>query len=561
MRGAILKRNLKAASWVIGLFTLASGAALARPPALLTAAPGYVGFGVSTENPTATRDAAQILQTGGSAADAAVVAALVAGVASPTSSGIGGGGFVVGWDPKTGPYVIDFREVGASGLVREPFEQRPLALEERANLTGVPGEVRGLFELHRRAGTKRWADLVKVAANRAHQGFTVSAHLGAMLAYGEPKVKPLPGFAGVFYPGGKPALTGSRLTHPALGRTLDKIAAEGPDGFYKGSVAEDIVAAAQANGGKIGLADLENYREKSRTALKVDYEGYEVYTMPPPSAGGLMMVQTLKMFPADYLRALGHGTPAYQHVLAEALRAAVADRMMYLGDPDFTRVNVAALIDDKRMEERRAKIVLDRTHSIPRFKLDEKGTHALVTADRAGNVISLTTTVNHLFGAKIYSPESGVILNNELDDFSARADVEPFDLSETPNPARPNARPLSSMTPTIVIKDGVPVLALGGSGGTAIATNATQALLAALVFDHEPQQAVSADRFYIPTSGPHIRVEKGTNAAHVADLERRGEVVAEMPFSGTAIQMLRFDGGKVRAAADPRKHGLAISGR
>lgn len=545
----------------MGLSTLLCGVALARPPQIETKPFRLGGFGISTENATASRDASRILQNGGSAADAAVVAALVAGVASPTSSGIGGGGFAVGWDPQSGPYVIDFRETGPTKLKREAFEQRPLTRDKSGALIGVPGEIRGLYALHKKAGKKRWADLVKIAADRATKGFPVEQHLGSMLAYAQTKIKPLPGFAGVFYPGGKAALTGSRLTHPALGRTLTRIAAEGPEAFYSGSIAEDLVKTARDHGGTLSLEDLKSYQPKNRKVLRVEYEGYEVLTMPPPSAGGLMMVQTLKMFSADSLRALGHGSPAYQHLLAEALRGAVADRMQYLGDPDFTKVELDALLDEARLEKRRAKIVLDRTHSIPRFKLDEKGTHALVTADRSGHVISLTTTINHLFGAKIYAPESGVILNNELDDFTARSDVAPFGLKDTPNRARPAARPVSSMTPTIVLKDGKPALALGGSGGTAIATNATQTLLAALVFDHEPQKAVSADRFYIPTSGPHMMVEKGTPQSHVEDLARRGEVTEEMPFSSTAIQMLRFDGGRVRGAADPRKHGLAITGR
>lgn len=561
MRGAIFQRALRPTTWALGLSTLLCGVALAQPPRMKNEAFRLGGFGISTENPTASRDASRVLQNGGSAADAAVVAALVAGVASPTSSGIGGGGFAVGWNPKTGPYVIDFRETGPQALTRDAFEERPLKRERSGALIGVPGEIRGLYALHQKAGTKRWSELVQIAADRANKGFPVEQHLGSMLAYAQAKMQKLPGFGGVFYPGGKAALTGSRLTHPALGRTLGRIAAEGPQAFYTGAIAEDLVKTAQEYGGSLSLDDLAGYTPKEREVLRVEYEGYEVLTMPPPSAGGLMMVQTLKMFSADSLRALGHGSPAYQHLLAEALRGAVADRMQFLGDPEHTQIDLDALLDDARLEKRRAKIVLDRTHSIPRFKLEEKGTHALVTADRGGHVISLTTTINHLFGAKIYALQSGVILNNELDDFTARSDVAPFGMTETPNRARPGARPVSSMTPTIVLKDGKPALALGGSGGTAIATNATQTLLAALVFDHEPQKAVSADRFYIPTSGPHMMVEKGTPQSHVDDLARRGEVTAEMPFSSTAIQMLRFDDGKVRGAADPRKHGLAITGR
>lgn len=269
------------------------------------------------------------------------------------------------------------------------------------------------------------------------------------------------------------------------------------------------------------------------------------------------MAQTLKMYPAEYLRSLGHGTPAYQHALAEALRGSIADRMRAVGDPDHQSVDLGMLLSDERLEARRARISLDRTHSLPRFVLDERGTQALVTSDRQGNVISLTSTINTLFGSEIYAEKSGVILNDELDDFGSRKQVAPFDMTESPNRLRPGARPVSSMTPTIVTRDGIPVLALGGSGGMDIATNATQCLLAALVFDHDPQRVVSAERFYIPTWGPHMLVEKTTSPEHRADLARRGEIVGTKS-SGSAIQMVRFDRPKPQAASDPRKFGLAL---
>jgi gamma-glutamyltranspeptidase/glutathione hydrolase len=402
---------------------------------------------------------------------------------------------------------------------------------------------------------------VKIAAKRAHQGFTVEAHLGRMLGYAQAKLSNVPGFAALYFPGGKAALVGARLTHPALGRTLDKIAAEGASAFYAGPVAEDLVATARAHGSTLTLEDLRDYKFKERQALQISYEGYSIHTMPLPSAGGLMMAEVLELLPADTLTNLGYGTPAYQHLLAEAMRGAIADRMRYLGDPDFQKVDVEWLLSAPRMDKRREKISLSRTHAMPRFGLEEKGTQAIVTKDRSGNVVSLTTTINHLFGSKIYALNSGVTLNNELDDFTAKTDVEPFGMQESPNRPRPGARPVSSMTPTIVLKDGAPVLALGGSGGPAIATNATQTLLSALVFNHRPQKSVSAPRIYIPTKGAHIAVEKGTSEAHIKDLERRGEIVTEMRFNGTAIQMLRFDGERVEGAADPRKHGLAITGR
>lgn len=558
-KGRIADRRKGWVGWLLAGATLISTAALARPPLLLTTGESARASVVSSENGSVSRDAAQILREGGTAADAAIVAALVAGVTSPTSSGIGGGGFVVGWDSKSKQaFVLDFRETAPKAAERAPFERRPLKPEETAHLSGVPGEVHGLFALHERSGKLRWRTLVEKAIHRAKNGYSVERHLASMLKWQVATLKSAPGFGAIYYPGGRPAPAGTRLTNPALAQTLEKIAAKGPPGFYEGSVAEELVTASQSHGGKLTLEDLKSYKVRERKPLSVEYEGRTVYTMPPPSAGGLMMVQTLKMFPADYLRRLGHGTPAYQHVIAEALRGAVADRMRYLGDPDFEKINLDALLSDERLEERRAKIALDRTHSIPRFGLESGGTHALVTADREGNVISLTTTINHVFGAKIMAVASGVVLNDELDDFGTKEQAAAFGLDDTPNRLRPGSRPVSSMTPTIVVKGGEPVLALGGSGGTAIATNATQTLLAALVFDHSPEKAVSAPRFFIPTEGAHIVVEQGTTTEHIDDLKRRGEIVKTSKYRGTAIQMLRLDGEKAQAAADPRKYGRAL---
>jgi gamma-glutamyltranspeptidase/glutathione hydrolase len=285
-----------------------------------------------------------------------------------------------------------------------------------------------------------------------------------------------------------------------------------------------------------------------------------VYTMSLPSAGGMMLAQTLEMYPRAYLQKLGFNSGAYQHMVAEAMRASISDRMRFLGDPAFQKVDMAALISPERMKKRRARIALDRTHAIPRFDLDEHGTHHLVTADAAGNVVSLTTTVNTVFGAKYTGADSGVVLNDEMNDFTKDKDVAPFGMKESPNHARPGARPISSMTPTIVVKDGHVVLALGGSGGTTIATNVTQMVLSVLAFGHTPTQALAARRFYTPTHGPYMLLEKGVPEKTVKDLRWRGEIVGKMPFDSSAVQMIAIDqNGTKHPAADPRKHGSGMA--
>jgi gamma-glutamyltranspeptidase/glutathione hydrolase len=240
------------------------------------------------------------------------------------------------------------------------------------------------------------------------------------------------------------------------------------------------------------------------------------------------------------------------------MRAAIADRFQFLGDPDQVRFDLELLISERRMAARKRRIGLDRTHATARFVEREHGTHHLVTADPEGNVVSLTTTVNRAFGAKLSTLDSAIVLNDELDDFTARADIAPLGLKESPKQPRSRARPVSSMTPTIVVRDGRAVLALGGSGGMAIATNVTQVALSHLVFDHTPEQAVTAPRFYISPQFGFVDLEPGASPEHVKDLEWRGEIVGTARFLSTAVQVVSIDDhGDKRAAADPRKHGSA----
>ena len=545
--------------WLPRVVVLSLGCAavaVAQPPELSSRPSSQ---GVASENATVSRDASSVLRAGGSAADAAIAAALVGGVTAPTSSGLGGGGFVLVWDAaRRAPFLLDFRETAPAALDATVFEQRPLPQEKVGHLVGVPGEARGLFELHKRAGKLPWAQLVRFAEQRARLGYIVSPHLAAMISGSRSPVASVPALAALFTIGGKPAAVGMRLVNLPWADTLKRLGAEGPEILYSGAVAEELVAVARAHGSPLTMADFRDYKVVERQPLHARFEGYDVFTMPLPSAGGMTLAQVLQLFSADELRRLGFATPGYRHLLAEAMRGAIADRMRYLGDPAHQSVDMPGLLARSRLNERRATIALDRTHALPRFGLEGGGTHHLVTSDRAGNVVSLTTTVNRLFGAKLVAEKSGIVLNDELDDFTARDAVKPFGMNQSPNRPRPGARPLSSMTPTLVLKAGKPVLALGGSGGPAIGTNVTQVLLGSLVFDQEPVFAVSAPRVYVPTQNATLLVEPGTSAEHIANLERRGEVVAITPVNSTAVQVLRFDEPGPRGAADPRKHGQAL---
>lgn len=513
----------------------------------------------ASESELATREALAQMQAGGNAIDAAITAALVGGVTSPTSSGIGGGGFAVVWvAAEQKPFVLDFRETAPKTVDAAAFDARPLPDDQRGKLVGVPGEVAGLYSLHQRFGKRSWSEVVSPAARIAKTGFAVGKHLGEMLKWGEKSLKAEPGIASLYYPGGKPAVVGRRIVNPKLSRTLERIAAEGPKAFYEGAIAAELVERANRFGGALTTAELAAYKPVERKPIHVSWEGYDVYTMPAPSAGGLMLAQALRLYSSKELQQLGFASGAYHHVLAEAMRGAIADRMRHLGDPDHQKLDQAGLISQKRMAARKKKIALDRTHAIPRFGLEEHGTHHLVTADADGNVVSLTTTVNRLFGAKLVT-EGGVVLNDELNDFTSKSNVAPFGMQESPNRARPGARPVSSMTPTIVVRGGQAVLALGGSGGTTIATNVTQVALARLVFGKDPRAAVSAPRFQVPTERAFILLEPGSDKKLVEDLEWRGEIVGTVRFMSSAVQLVAIENGRKIAASDPRKHGSAAA--
>lgn len=523
----------------------------------LEAQPSTNHYAVASENEAVTRAAMAQMRAGGNAVDAAVAAAFVAGVVSPTSSGIGGGGFALVWNAKDkSASILDFREAAPRAIDVAAFERRPLSTQERGKLVGVPGEVAGLFELHHRFGRRKWSDVVRPASEEATRGFTVSRHVDAVVSgMGETLLREA-ALKELFYPGGQRVGAGGKVKNPKLGATLARIAAAGAKAFYEGPVAADLVESSNAYGGALSLTDLAEYKPKTREPLHVTWEGYEIYTMPPPSAGGLMLAEVLGLFSRDELVKLGFNSGPYIHVVAEATRGALVDRYRYVGDPSVEVFDVRALLDPAKLSRRKNQISVERTHGTPRFG-EEHGTEHLVTADGDGNVVSLTTTVNDEFGSRIVASTTGIVLNDELDDFTSQSAVAPFGMNSSPNRPRPLARPVSSMTPTVVLRDGAVVLALGGSGGMKIAPNVTQVLLSRLVFGTAPEDAVRAPRFSIPTEGAYLTLEPGATKDLIDDLEWRGEILSAPSATRNAVQLIAFETGRAIPAADPRKFGRA----
>jgi gamma-glutamyltranspeptidase/glutathione hydrolase len=545
-------------------FATAVAAAAALPDTSHATEPTGTRFAVATESDAATRAAMQTLQAGGHAVDAAITAALVLGVVNPTSSGLGGGGFALVWDQKVGKTVVlDFRETAPRGIDPSSLEVRPVPDASRGVMVGVPGEVAGLLEMHRRWGRKTFAWNAGAAIRAADKGFLLEGHMARTLVSHRDWISLEGTLASVFYPNGAPLHLGARVRSPRLAATLRGIGTRGTAAFYAGPVAKDIARAAQRFGGSLSEQDLASYVVVERKPLCFPWEGYEVHTMPPPSAGGLLLAQTLRMHDKPTLRQLGEGSADFVHLLAETFRGAIADRVRAVGDPVDTAVPIDEMLSEQHLEKRRRRIGWDRTHAPQRFDLPEHGTTHLVVVDGQRNVVSLTTTVNRSFGSRIVGESSGVVLNDELDDFTPREFMSLFgEAGGGPNAPRAGARPVSSMTPTVVLRDGKPYLALGGSGGMRIAPNVTQAAIAVLAFDRSASEAVARPRFAVGARSTELLLEPGLlDERAVHDLRHRGQRVQETDFPA-AVQMVRLQlgpsGHGMQASGDARKSGLGL---
>ena len=546
-------------------------------PALGAYTPSAVGdhVAVATDNAEATRAALEILHEGGNAADAAVGAALTLGVVGPTASGLGGGGFALIYSHQDKKVTaLDFRETAPAKIdVDKLLGQHGRGAHDAASrgvAIGTPGEPAGLEWIASHYGRKSLAADAAPAADVAARGFLIGRHLAEGLAYFKDYVSVSPDLAAAFFPGGSPLGERASLKRTDLARSIRRFGAEGSKPFYTGDIAKKEADAAQAAGGQLSTDDLARYAVKERAPLTRTIDGRAIYTMPAPSAGGLLLLETLGMYgasPSSPLAQMGFGSSAYLHSIAEAMRGAIADRARISADPDVDRTVNASyeqLLAPEQLAARRQQIDPNKTKIAPEFKTREQGTTHLVVADSDGNVVSLTTTVNGPFGSRVVAGDTGIVLNDQLRDFSAPSDIAGFgDVGLGPNRPRANARPVSSMTPTIVLEKGEPILAVGGSGGMRIAYNVTQTALARLLFHMDPSACVSSPRIAIDGSGASVFLEPEFSEDVRSGLKARGEDVKDEKFLETGVQMVAWDrtatGTHLSAAADPRKVGFAVA--
>jgi gamma-glutamyltranspeptidase/glutathione hydrolase len=559
--------------------TTTTQAASASASASGSAAHAIEPFAIAAENAEAAAAAEGALRAGGDAVDATVAAALVLGVATPTACGIGGGGFAVVWRAKEQTaYVIDFRETAPAKIDSAAFAMKKKPPELRGASMGIPGETLGLHTLVARWGRRTWKEDVEPAIEVARRGPAMTAHTARALAYfGKDLPTLVPEFASEWIPGGVVRAVGERSARTHLAETLTLIADQGPRVLYEGAIASEIVAAATKAGATLTLDDLKHYTTVDRAPLHVHWKGpnasahgREIFTMPPPSAGGVMLAELLVA--DDLLRARdGHGldrdaweSGAYVHRVDELMRGAIDDRARFIGDPEMFPVDSNKLTGAAWLGARIAKLDDHTTHKPIDLRVEEHGTSHVSVLDGDGNAVSLTTTVNLPFGAMVEVPGRGIMLNDQLDDFSdatppsgdpglARPD------GMVTNAPRPGARPTSSMTPTIVVEDGKVVAVIGGSGGMRIATSVTWVTLATLLFGIDPATAIAAPRIH--PSGADLYVEAGTPAELRKDLTSRGETIKEGPVFN-AVTMIGVDRSGatpvLRAAGDARKGGVGI---
>jgi gamma-glutamyltranspeptidase / glutathione hydrolase len=532
--------------------------------ALVAAAPYSVrGVGiVATDHPLSAKAGVEVLARGGNAVDAAVAAALSAGVVQPAGSGLGGGGFAVVVQADGSRSVLDFREVAPRGASRDMFLDASGEVEPRLSrasglAVGVPGESRGLMRLVETWGRLSPREVAAPAIRQAVGGTPVGEHLAQ--AFGATSHQEV---TRAFFSGGSPLERGDRMVRARLARTLRRWAASRGEDLYTGAGAAQIVGAISRRGGVMTSEDLRSYTPMQREPITVEFMDHEIVTMPPPSSGGIVLAQLLRVLEGYDLAALGHNSSDYIHLLAEAMKHAYADRAHHMGDPDFVEVPVQRLLSDARVAEIRHKIWPGRTFESAYYGAliappTDGGTTHISVVDRQGMAVALTSTINTSFGSGIVAEDLGVILNNEMDDFSAQPGIpNAYGLiGAEANAVEAGKRPLSSMTPTVILDaDGRVKMSVGGSGGSHIISSTLQVVLNVLVFGMEAQEAVSAPRFHHQWQPDTLFVEGPISLDVERALVSRGHKTARYDRS-IAVQAVARDEQGLAGGSDPRKGG------
>jgi gamma-glutamyltranspeptidase / glutathione hydrolase len=517
----------------------------------------------------------EILRTGGNAVDAAVAVGFALAVTHPQAGNIGGGGFMlVHLAARNETVAIDYRETAPAAMTRDVFlddkgEADPKKSRDSALGVGVPGTVAGLALAHEKYGSGQFtlAQLIAPAIKLAREGIAVEDDLADSLPRAQPRLARWPASAKIFLKSDGTALgRGDRLLQPDLAASLETIAGDGPRAFYEGPLAEKIVLGLRASGGIMTRDDLKNYRAIERPAVRGNYRGYDIASMPPPSSGGVHLVQILNILEGFPLRKTGAGAAATLHPMIEAMKPAYADRAVFLGDPAFVDVPVAGLTAKRYAAQLRQAIDPERARPAQSIlagtppREGDNTTHFSIV-DRDGNAVANTYTLNFSYGLGLVADGTGILLNNELDDFAARPGApNAYGLvGGDANAPGPGKRPLSSMSPTIVFRDGRVFMVTGTPGGSRIITMVLQVILN--VIDHRMNiaEAVAAPRIHHQWLPDQVFAEQGLSPDTIRLLEAKGHKVVVGATMGSANSILVTPDG-ITGAADPRQRGTLAEG-
>ena len=524
---------------------------------------------VSSVHPVATEAGLRVLKSGGNAIDATVAVALTLGVVDSDNSGIGGGCFILIQRADGSLTAIDGREMAPAAAATNMFIRNgnaDTALSQTGPLaSGVPGALAAYEFAVEHYGRKKLKDLILPAVDIADKGFRLDESYARNLKEVAAEMARFASSREVFFKGDRPLCKGEILKQPDLAATYRSIAAQGSDWFYRGPFAQATEAWMKANGGIMTAADLRNYQIKLREPTITSYRGYRIVTFPPPSSGGVHVAQILNILQNFDLAAMDPATRL--HVIAEAMKLAFADRAYWLGDPDFANVP-HGLVDAAYGKDLAAKINTEhvtpvQAHGLPPdWQTDwfKKHTTHFSVADAEGNWVACTATVNTSFGSKVVIPGTGVVMNDEMDDFSIQAGVKNYFglIGAAANAVGPGKRPLSSMSPPLVLKDGQPILALGAAGGPKIISQVVLELVDILDLGLSPAEALAQPRIHHQWFPDELMVEKALPRKLQDDLAQRGHKLKTLKSMGVSQIVSRSsDGQRFVGAADPRAGGQA----
>lgn len=529
---------------------------------------------VATVQPVATDAGLAALEAGGNAIDAAVAAALTLGVVDGHNSGLGGGCFVLVRTAKGEIVLIDGREKAPAAATRDMYvrddEVMPSLSRTGPLAVAVPGALAAYEQIMASAGKLAFADLLNRAADVAENGFAIDEKYAAKLEMTKAAIERFPASREMLLKrDGSVYREGETLRLPDLAKSYRAIASTGTDWFYRGPYAAAVEHWMKANGGLLTKQDFADYAVKQREPVITSYRGYKIVGFPPPSSGGVHVAQILNILENFPMSELMRTEPATaHHLIAEAMKLAFADRAYWLGDADFAKVPRG--LADKQYAARLAKLIDPGiagkvpSHGLPpKWQTDLYGKHTthIATADTEGNWVAITATINTTFGSKVVVPGTGILLNNEMDDFSARPGVpNAFGLvGAEANAVAAGKRPLSSMSPTIVMKEDVPVLTVGGAGGPMIITEVLQAIVRFIDGEIPLDQCIGSPRLHHQWRPDRLFVEQAFNADYVQQLKDRGHNVEFLKRGGVAQAISQLPNGKFTGVADPRVPGKAAS--